>query len=522
MALPSYTTDLTTYNDCTNATGWVELQGMSAGAPPDIDSDLAIHGSICITSDRSKVGLSSNAFVGAGITLGIDEAIFVWSKFLAPNSTATLALGGIRVMVGDSDTVYDGYYMDGADTYAYGGWKNYVVDPTTTPDQLVGTTTGLYSTVGMGWNLPLQAPAKGNPYATDIIRYGRGASIFTGGELGDYATFYGYSLVNDNPTTGRFGLVQYNTELLSYLFKGLMSLGTTATPVDMRDSNVDMVIANTTKVLSSFNRIEVHNVASYVEWTSVSIKSTCLVSRGQFEMIDNATVIDNGGVFTSLDTFIYQSNAIITGRTYRDCNTVTQGGATMTNGSVDKPFGLVGMLVSNLNLVTDYTFNSTGTGHAVDLGTFTADTSVSWDNKDFDYALTNGATGNETILVSVDATFTLTINVVSGATVPTVYNTGLGTVNVVSGLVTLTITGHVVGSSVVIYDLDAIDPQELGTRLATFDNALATVQYQYTGSKSGDDVQIKAIESGYKVYSQPLVLPISDSTYTIQQETETN
>ena len=154
MAVPVYTTDLVTYNDCTNATGWLELIGMALSAPPDVDSDLAIHGSICITSDRAKTGLSSNAYVGAGFTLAAGECIFVWHKFFAPNSLATLANGGVRVMVGDSSSVYDGWYVDGSDTVPYGEWRNYVVDPTTTPDQTAGTTIG-YSLESLASKLSL-------------------------------------------------------------------------------------------------------------------------------------------------------------------------------------------------------------------------------------------------------------------------------------------------------------------------------------------------------------------------------
>jgi len=365
MAVPSYTTDLTTFNDATNATGWGEFTGMSLGAGPDTDTDLAIHGSICITQDRAKVGLNSQGYNGTAVTINTGECFFIWTKFFAPNSLDSLALGGQRVVVGSSLSVWDAWYMDGDDTYDYGGWKNYAVDPTFASDANSGTVT-TYNACGNGWKLTA-APQKGNPFNTDIIRYGRGKSIFTGGQAANYATFAGYAVVNDNPTTGRFGLIQ--AEGLGYLYKGLMSLGITATAVDMRDSNTSITIDDTTKTLATFNRIEVHNAGSNIEWTSISFGALGTNSKGQFEAIDNATIAKTGCTFTDMDSFIYQSNSTLLSTTYRRCGLVTQSGATITTCIFDNASGSVALAVSNLALVTKTTFNSDGTGYAINLGT---------------------------------------------------------------------------------------------------------------------------------------------------------
>ena len=39
---------------------------MALGAGPDIDTDLAIHGSVCISQDRAKTGLNSQVYTGTG------------------------------------------------------------------------------------------------------------------------------------------------------------------------------------------------------------------------------------------------------------------------------------------------------------------------------------------------------------------------------------------------------------------------------------------------------------------------
>jgi len=498
MTAPAYTTDLTTYNDCTANTGWGELVGMALGAGPDIDTDLAIHGSVCISQDRAKTGLNSQVFSGTAPTWTSGWGWFIWHKFFAPNSLATLANGGARVMVGTDLSNYEGWYMDGSDSYPYGGWKNYVVDPETTPDQTSGTVTA-YNTLGNGWLL-ITAPAKGNPFNTDIIRYGRGKSIFTGGEAANYATFAGYALVNDNPTTGRFGLLQKIDG--GYLFKGLMSLGTAAALVDMRVSNVAITIDNTTKVASGFNRIEITHASSNVEWTNISFTALGTVSKGQFEMIGNATHIDIGGTYTGLDTFIYQSNADITGRTFRGCGQVTQGGATFTTCTFDKSLAAVSLLADSLADVTKCTFNSDGSNHAVNLGTIVTTQSMTWDNFANDYAATNGSTGNETILVSVDTGITLTINVSDGADTPTYYNTGAGTVNVVAGQKTFkfTLNPSVTSYEWRLYSVTAAGSLDGSVELDGEEVATADNQ-TYTYSYSADTPIAVQIMHGDYVYS---------------------
>ena len=436
MAVPSYTTDLILFNDCTNATGWGEFTNMSLGAGPDTDTDLAIHGDTCITQDRAKAGLNSQGYDGNEVTLNTGDCFFVWTKFFAPNSLDTLANGGQRVVVGSSLSDWDAWSMAGGAEYPYGGWKNYVVDPTVAADFSNGTVT-TYNACGNGWNLTA-APQKGNPFNTDIIRYGRGESIFTGGEASDYATFNGYSLVNDDPTDGRFGLIQ--AEGTGYLYKGLMSLGTSATAVDMRDSNTSLTIDDTTKVTTSFNAIVVYNASSNIEWTAIAIQALGTTSKGTFTVVDDlATVTKTSCTFTDMDRFWYGSNTTIASTIYRRCNFVSQLGAVITGCTFDAPNVTGGAVIaSNLNTVSKCSFTSSGSGHAVSLPTVDTDTSLTWDNTDIGY--TDASSGDETIVVSVNNEITLTINVATGASIPSIYNTGTGTVDVVSGQVTTLIT----------------------------------------------------------------------------------
>jgi len=84
---------------------------------------------------------------------------------------------------------------------------------------------------------------------------------------------------------------------------------------------------------------------------------------------------------------------------------------------------------------------------------------------------------------------------------------------------TLTITGHPVGASIVIYDDNNADPQNMGTELARYDNAVASVQYVGTAS---NQVMITMYEPGYRVVQQSYTIAAVDATFTINPELETN
>jgi hypothetical protein len=272
--------------------------------------------------------------------------------------------------------------------------------------------------------------------------------VLTNGDLANgYATFLGVAEW-DNTSTRRLGLLIPQNG--AYYWQGLLSLGTSGTAVDFRDSNRAIFVANTEKVSSNFNKIEVSNASSRVDWTSVTISALGTVARGNFEAVANADINIDQCVFTDMGTFIFQSNSTILSSTFRRCDQVTAGGAAFTDCLFTQSTAAVAVVASTLNIFDNCSFVSDGTGHAVNLGTIAATTSMNWNCNDSGYAGTNGSTGNETILVNVASGQTLTINVGSGYSTPTYYNTGAGTVSVVSGQVTTTITVVITGTTTAI------------------------------------------------------------------------
>jgi hypothetical protein len=210
-----------------------------------------------------------------------------------------------------------------------------------------------------------------------------------------------------------------------------------------------------------------------VEWDNVIIASpgvnntvAATASAGRLEVVDNATVVFNGCSFTDMDTFIFNGGTnpnTINTTTFRRCNTVTQGGADMDGCVFDDTDSTTAAVVSTAATIGDLGSNSPNTfigdgtttpGHAVDMGSYTTTGTVNWRNI-LDNGVTNqseweGSTqsatagpqgdANAAIKVNVTSGNALKISVASGATIPTVYNTGTGTLEITANEVTLTIT----------------------------------------------------------------------------------
>lgn len=509
MAAATYGNDLNTYGSVTSTTGWAEATSMTdTDGSGEVDSDLAIYGTQCYSESQRKSGLGSLVYTGTAPTWTSGWVYLIWHKFFAPNSLGTETAGGVRVLIGSTSANYYGHYVDGSDTYPYGGWVNYAVDPEFTPrDQTQGSPSGTWNTLGCGWNV-LNGISKGNSMTLDIMRYGRGESQFSNGDLANgYATFAGFAALNDNPTTGRWGLIQSVGG--GFLYKGLMSLGLSATAVDFRDANTQVTIDNTKKVTSSFNRIEINNAGSRVDFNSVAFVSLSTVSKGEFEVINNADVNIDSSSFTDMSTFIFQSNSTLNITTFRRCGQVTQGSSIIDVGTFASSTAAVSLLCNNLTNVTNTSFESAGTGHAIELTSAHAGSSYNMDNITFDnYAVSDGSTGNEALYNNSGGVVQL--SVINGGDTPSVRNgTGASTTFVSSVTLTMTVqdtTGAFVQDAYAYID----DNNSAPFIMNTLTNASGLASATWTGG-SVSNATWRVRKYGYKPYIAITDVPASGS-----------
>ena len=439
MAAPSYVTDLALVNDADTTTGWAELSGHTGGGAATDETDFYMQNSNCIsqsTGTQTAQGAGLQYDYGSNITWTTGYVFLAWQIFLAGNAVQTWASGGIRFGVGSSAGNMKFWNAVGSDTgrAPYGGWQNTAIDPTYTADQTDGApTAGAYRFFGSMPNI-VSAVSKGNPHGVDVIRYGRGKITITNGDVTNgYGTFAGIATTNDN-TANRWGLFQLQQG--TYLWKGLLSFGSDATAVDFRDANRVIFIDDTPRTYASFNRIEIRNASSRVDWTAVQISALGTLSKGEFEVIANADVNFASCTFTDMSTFIFLSNSTVLSTIFRRCGQVTVGGADISGCTFDQSTATSAVLAASpahAGAIDNTTFISDGTGYAITI-TGTA-ANITLTNVTFTgYAASDGTSGNEAIFVNI-ATGSMSITI-SGGSTPSIRTAGCS-VTVVSGAVTV-------------------------------------------------------------------------------------
>ena len=524
MAAATYTTDLTTLSTLDSAKTNSEFTGYTKTAKPSSpDSDFPIQGTGHISAEQRQTGKGSIAVDnGSNISWTSGWNFFLWGVFLAAAAVDTDANGGVVMIVGSSTSAFNLWNVGGSDfgRYPYGGWQNFVVNPEVTPTSTTGSPGTNYRWVGMGCNV-ISAISKGSPYGVDAIRYGRGdIRVANGDSANGYATFLGIASQNDN-TSNKWGLFQEQNG--SYIWKGLMTLGY-STAVDFRDSNRVIAIDNTRSVSSSFNKIEIRQTGSNVEWDTIFISALGTTSRGAFECIDNATVEIKNSSFTDMDTFIFKSNSSLSNTTFRRCNQITQGGATFDGCLFSKSNASISLLLDDINEVSGCYFTSDGTGHAIQ--GFPTAGSYTLDNLTFtDYASSNGSTGNEAIYVTASSGI---VNLyLTGGTSPSIRTAG-ATVNVIQSA-TLTIGGVRSASDIFIYKtsdmslLSSADPVSVTDGSPVDGVQYYKLIYSYNAATlSGVDVQIKVFNLSYQNERIKYTLTSSDARIGVQQRIDRN
>ena len=515
MAVPTYTTDLTPISACDALGTWVEptATGWLGGAVPGLDAENFIQGTGAISKAFNAALVGGMIFnYASGISIPSGNAFFLWVYWASPKTIASEANGGLRAICGDLINAFKAWTLGGNDTYIYGGWESYAIDPNLTADFTAGSPTGVWQWFGFCVN-NLDAITKGNPMLTDMYRYGRGEMRINGGEAANYATFPGFAAQNDN-SSNRWGL--FRAIPGGYSWKGLMTLGYTSL-VDFRDSDRNIVIENTKKVVSTFNKIEIRQATSRVDWTRINIVALGTVSRGDLEVIDNADVNLNTCVFTDMNTFIFLSGTAALNCTFRRCSTITAPGCNLTGSTVDSSTVAADTSAVVWNVATDpsglmddMTFTKgTNAHHAIEFG-ISSPTTLNLSGITFSGFNASNAL-NDSALHIMRTTGTVTVNA-SGCTGAISYKSAGATVNVVS-TVNLTLTGLISLSDIVI--LNAGTSTE---RVNVNENVGTTYIYGYTYVVD-DRIDIGVFKAGYvPLYVRNFLLAATNTSLPIAQE----
>jgi hypothetical protein len=494
--MATYSTDLTTATNAESGT-WTEFGSANSGGTPAADGENFIQGTDCRsqttgtksgTANPKSVVYNHGSNLATGWTSG--DAFFIWTFYAVGANLYDFdqtTYSGYEVGIGADITNVDRYFVGGADwgRNPYGGWANFAIDPQATASTTYGSGGAGYQYIG-GIAYTINAISKGTPHAVDAIRYGRGeiSVTGTGGSFLELSQYNDYNAGGTPPGTsstsvdsGRHRLGLFQASAGTYLWKGLMSLGLTGTSVTFSDSNETIIIDDCPHTYADFNKIEVNNASSSVTLNNITIISTATTANGigYFEMIDNATVTLNGCSFNQMGNFTFLSNGDLNNCTFNSCGVVTQGGADIDGCTFNTCSTLVstGATASLIGVNSPNTFVGDGTtspGHAINYGTVTGGTdaanpfTINWYNELDNGAnqstwegstqtattSTLGTSGASAIQIDVPSGNFVKISVAGGATIPTVYKTGTGSIEISANEVTLTITVQDITNQAVI------------------------------------------------------------------------
>ena len=452
--------------------------------------------------------------------------------------TSIQATTGLQIMFRNASGHEGSWYVIPAYFYK-GGFTTRVINPaadfnTATTWTTTGNPAQLDDVSEMGFEFDMLATIMGafNNAQVDqfVVGFGVRADV---GTLGTPNTYQ--DMVDQDQDTSFWGW------LSSAGAKGGLYIGpATGTTASWFVDSAFSVKFLDEKVAAGFYGFFLRGANTTCTWTLASISAenptnarwSIILDSGMGSVTGGFT--DNTSVWTGSDAITLNQYATLTATTIIDGVSMTQNGADLDGITVINPSTAANVAYATIdtiaNLVAD--FQSAGTGHAVDIGNYSANTSVTWNCTESGYvAGTAGTsvddktpTGNETIVVDVDSGITLTINVGTGASTPSVANSGLGDVDVVVGQTTFdfTLNPSIIDYEWRLYEKSAT-PGTIGTveldgeENATLDNQ----SYVYTYSVD-TDIVVQIIADGYEELLWYDTLGASDKSLTLNLEPEDN
>lgn len=359
----TYVTDITTLSDGTTGTPTEATAYPAATSLISNDGDIYLQGvsaySALSAQKSANVGQSILYNNGAAITATEGHVLSIWSLWPVPSglSTYNAAIPGAQIVVGSAVGTIRTYTVDGSDTSPYGGWKFYTVD---LRNAATGATTGYTGTtpqyIGIAYYI-ITAFNRAVLFSLDTVRYGRMTMSATSGtgtaidnvnplssSAANFPQMADYNDYNEGGTPSfgaavdggyhRFGQCQDIDG--GYLLRGVISIGTTASPVYFDDANRAIFINDEYLTYADFNRIEIRNASSTVKLSSmvfsfiprsdiITLADAPATPRGNFEMFANALVNFDSCSFTDMGTFTFLAGAtgsFVDDCTFRRCQTV--------------------------------------------------------------------------------------------------------------------------------------------------------------------------------------------------------
>lgn len=454
MAAQSITTDLTDSGHviATAEPGtlgsWAALGGGQAGLAEE--TDYFIQGSTSISKQVKQETKGMHADAGGNVTFGTGDHVYVWLYATTPGASDIRANGGLRVTLGASANARDEFYVNGRDFYKYGGWICYPIDPTATPDNVIGGGAGSTPRY-YGGIMSNTVSVKGINFGVDVIRYGTGIDATGGGSPDPDITFDDIA-TEDALTANAFGVLQPTAA--GTTLQGRIRIGADDTTTSTTFTDVDAVLTKANnnpsgvnaKTASNFSGIIVagsQTTASFTGCLFIGLDATDLGFFDSGSASNLATVTLNNTTFLDWGPTDVSTSTTTTGCSWKNSGSLTLNGGSVSNSSFENSSPVIAG--ADLDNISNCNFTRGSAGHAITTTVNTGTLSLVG-NSFSGY----GSNGTSTAALNFTATSgSVTVNV-SGGAVPTFLSAGVTVSLSLSS--TLTLTGLKASTEVRIYD----------------------------------------------------------------------
>lgn len=457
-------------------TAWTTTSSLTAASsePDPIETANRLGMVVSTSTQNSYVSITST-------DMSSGYLLYFWVSHRAALDTTTN--GGLMIQVGDTATTVNriGFHVAGSDKLAFTHfdgpipWQCLVIDTATLSSFSQTVFSGSFA------NLALTAVTKlGVAFKTLAKSIGGSVNCFidicyymnpslndgcaisvTGGTSGDPGTFTQIAAADRGVGDVSGGTAVYAVGIIRELGTGLYGLqgpirfgnATGTSSSWFEDKNVAIAFEDRDFQTTKYKIVIVDNgtgTTTFKLGTKIGTGSSATggdgcsltVPTGVGGLFDAATDTDVTDVFIYGSTFSGFSNGIKlrTGHEFIGCTvntsgTIEAGGATLVNTAVAASTATRALLwdvnADTSSKLDGMSFSSSGTGHAIELGT-NCPSEITFNNITFSsYATSNGSTGNECLYNNSQKSITINI---SGGDVPTYRNGTSASTTIVSSV----------------------------------------------------------------------------------------
>lgn len=478
---------------------WIDLGGGQGSAQ---SSDLPIQGAET-RARRIDAGIRGFGFDTGGSTdvSSVGTHIGFWANVLQWQLIGTGQ--GLEFSISDSASGcqsgnWDGHQYPASAYPVKGGYIRVWVDVSRTREAGSGTLA-LANARGFGCEFEMGNVGGNAPNChLDRIDYTNSGITIDGGSVGTPATF---QEAIDLDAANAFGVLDAD------FLEGPLLIGGAATVFS--DTNFSLKANTQPLAASDWIRIDTDltNAGTEITWGSWTLNGIGLTVTGTAGTFNMGTGNMVSAPAITLNSAVTWSGKLVSSGTL-DINGADVSG-TVFEQSTGTSAAIWDLATDPASELSGTSFESSGTGHGLELG-LNSPTTVTLTDVNFNgYASSNGSTGNEAIWVR-RTSGTVTINW-EGA-IPSVRTDG-ATVNIVSPPNTLTLTGLSAGTRVVLIDRSSTTPVAVDNQLET--GGQYTYSYNYTQDTT---VWVSIITLDDQIRGFELILTSNNQTIPASQQ----